>query len=193
MFYSIKGKILDKRKNYLILETEGGLGFKIFVSPVFYNDIPDIGEVGRFFVYVFIKDEKYFEIFGFLSEEDSQFFELLKKVNGVGPRSAMAIFEAGPSNIIKEAIATEKSEVLSRASGIGKKLAEKIILELKEKVSSNTILSGVSLEKDLELEDALVGLGYNKSDARQSIKMIPEDLSEFEERFKSALKVLGKK
>lgn len=119
-------------------------------------------------------------------------FELLNSVAGVGPKSALALLGLGEVKNLKAAILSNKADVLTKAPGIGRKTAERIILELKSKVSTEEgAIEG--LESDLELEDALLDLGYSKSDIRKIINQVPNKQSPLNERLKAALKLLGEK
>lgn len=190
MYYSIDGELILKADKFIVIEA-GGVGYRIFASESNFANLPKTGEKIKFFVHHHLREDSE-ELYGFLKAEDLDFFESLISVSGVGPRSALAIIDLAPIADLRTAISSGKAEFLCRASGIGKKTAERIILELKAKFSKFGNDAG-KLEKNLELEDALISLGYQKSEIRQVLANISENESSFDKRFKAALKQLGKK
>ncbi|MDP2855567.1 MAG: Holliday junction branch migration protein RuvA [bacterium] len=190
MFYSLEGILSQKTEKFVALENQG-FGFRIFVSRETLEKLPKIGEKAKFFLHLHVR-EGAMELYGFLTREEMEFFELLISVSGIGPKSALGLLGLSTVANIKSAIIANKAEFLNRAPGIGRKTAERIILELKSKLTAGD--DGVSrLEGDLELEDALVDLGYDRSTSRQAIKKVAAAPTSFGERLKEALKMLGKK
>ncbi len=190
MFYSLEGIIVQKTEKFIALENQG-FGFRIFVSRETLEKSPKMGEKAKFFLHLHVREEA-LELYGFLTREEMDFFELLNSVSGIGPKSALGLLGLSTVDNLKSAIIANKVEFLNRAPGVGRKTAERIILELKSKLTSGE--DGVSrLEGDLELEDALVDLGYDRSTSRQVIKKIGLASASFDERLKEALKMLGKK
>jgi Holliday junction DNA helicase RuvA len=190
MFYSLEGVIGQKTEKFIVLENQG-FGFRVFISRETLEKSPKIGEKTKLFIYLHLREEA-MEFYGFLTREELEFFELLNSVGGIGPKSALGLLGLSSVDNIKSAIIANKSEFLNRAPGIGRKTAERIILELKSKLTAGE--EGTArLEGDLELEDALVDLGYDRSTSRKVIKKIPPAPASFDERFKEALKMLGKK
>ncbi|HPC37677.1 MAG TPA: Holliday junction branch migration protein RuvA, partial [Candidatus Paceibacterota bacterium] len=175
---------------FIVLKS-GDIAFKIFVHPQTLAQINNQKEKIRFFVYLNVKEDA-LELYGFLTQEELEFFELLNSVAGVGPKSALALLGFSEVKSLKAAILSNKIEVLTKAPGIGRKTAERIILELKSKISTE---EGAieELEADLELEDALLDLGYSKIDIRRIIKQASNKQLPLNERLKNALKLLGEK
>ena len=132
------------------------------------------------------------DLYGFLQKEEMELFEMLISVSGIGPKTALGLIGLSSVENLKTAIVSGKADFLHRAPGIGQKTAERIILELKSKLADEGG-DGSKLESDIELEDALVDLGYDKNVSRQAIKKIPEGIVDSEKRLKEALKLLGKK
>ncbi|HOK20772.1 MAG TPA: Holliday junction branch migration protein RuvA [Candidatus Paceibacterota bacterium] len=190
MLYFIDGEVVRLSSKFIVLKS-GDIAFRIFVHPETIVQIGDQKEKIRVFVYLNVK-ENALELYGFLTQEELEFFELLNSVAGVGPKSALALLGLGEVKNLKAAILSNKADVLTKAPGIGRKTAERIILELKSKVSTEEgAIEG--LESDLELEDALLDLGYSKSDIRKIINQVPNKQSPLNERLKAALKLLGEK
>jgi Holliday junction DNA helicase RuvA len=189
MIYFISGQVLLKSKDFLIIKTNG-IGFKIFTLEKILKNIK-IDEKINFYIYFHMR-ESGIELYGFLNKDELNFFELLNSVSGVGPKSALSILEKNDIKTLSLAIKNNKIEFLTRASGIGKKTAERIILELKNKIELQN-KEGVDLDSNLDVLEALMSLGYSKSEARQAIENLNDSLKSFEEKFKSALKFLTKK
>lgn len=190
MFYSLEGTLSQKTEKFVALENQG-LGFRIFVSRETLEKLPKIGEKAKLFLHYHLREDAA-ELYGFLTQQEMEFFELLTSVSGIGPKSALGLLGLSTVDNIKAAIIANKTEFLNRAPGIGRKTAERIILELKSKLIGGH--DGVSrLEGDLELEDALVDLGYDRLTSRQTIKKVSGTPVSFDERLKEALKMLGKK
>lgn len=193
MIYSIKGEILYKKENFLVIEA-GGIGFKVFVLNKFLKDV-NILESVSLFIYFYMR-ENIIELYGFQELKELEFFELLNSVAGVGPKLAMAILEKNDIKILASAIKNNKIEFLTSASGIGKKTAERIILELKNKIPVSWVEGAKEtkdLNLDLEIIEALVGLGYSKKEAQKAVQNLENNFNSFEEGFKKALKFLNKK
>jgi Holliday junction DNA helicase RuvA len=190
MLYFIEGEPLFFTSKAIILKS-GDIAYKIFVHPETIAQLIDKKEKVRIYVFLNVKEDA-LELYGFLTQEELEFFELLNSVAGVGPKSALALLGLGSVKNLKAAILSNKIEVLSKAPGIGRKTAERIILELKSKLESEEGMIE-SLEADLELENALIDLGYHKDAIKKVIKEVSDKTMPFNERLKKALKLLGKK
>ena len=167
-----------------------GVGYKVFVPAKIYEDLPLIGQVMRVFCHLHVREDM-LDLFGFLNESDLIFFERLITVSGVGPRSALAVKAIAPTDQLMAAVNEGDAELLTKASGIGRKTAERIVLELKGKLlvlkSAETVKM---MESDLDLEEALVGLGYSKQQAKRAIGQLDSLVKGLELRLKAALKLL---
>lgn len=184
MISYLKGKILEKGLTYIILENQG-VGYKVFVTPEMLGY--KAGEEVKLYTYLKVSDDGQ-ALFGLPDFATLQFFELLITVSGVGPKVALAILSAAKVDSIKQAIFNQDAAIFTRISGIGNKTAERIILELKNKVGVGEALSGVSSS---EVFDALLALGYNQREVREVVGKLDGKLTT-QEQLKQALKKLGK-
>jgi Holliday junction DNA helicase RuvA len=192
MIYSVSGKLALKGNNFVVIET-GGLGLKLFVSEGTLKGLPAVGGSAKLFSYFHVR-ENGMELFGFLSDDELGFFEMLISVSGVGPKSALAILDVAPMGELSAAIKEGRPDLLTRASGIGRKTAERVIVELKTKVQSSK--SGQVVEKmdvDGDLVEALSNLGYRREEARVAVGKVDAKIVGLEERLKAALGILSKK
>ncbi len=190
MIYHLKGILANKNNKFIVLDV-GGIGYKVFMPLLSFSKLPAIGGETKIFIHYHLRDSTT-ELYGFLSEEELDFFEKIISISGVGPKSALGIMDIDSVKNLKIAISSGKAELLNQATGIGKKTAERIVLELKQKFSS-TEEATIRLEKDLDLEQAIVSLGYRKSEIKKAISSLPEELEDFSSRLKEALRILGKK
>lgn len=131
------------------------------------------------------------DLYGFETKEELTWFELLLTVSGIGPRSALSIMNAVDVKTLERAIAAGDASALDRAFGIGKKTAEKIVLELKEKVGAPGDLERVS-GLDADVVEALAGLGYSAREAREAVRGLPKDISGTEARLREALRAASR-
>ncbi len=190
MFYSIEGKIVQKYDKFLVLEANG-IGYKIFISRETLSKMPQLGNSVKLFCSLEVRENAQ-DLFGFLSRDELDFYEILRTVSGVGPKSALSILALAPVRLIASSISQENISFLSKVSGIGRKTAEKIILELKDKVKFMSGGSQVGSE-DGDILEALTGMGYAMRDATHALEHLPKDLKDTTSRLKEALKILGKK
>lgn len=185
MISYLKGTILEKGLNYIVLlPAGGGIGYKVFVVPEILSK--SIGDELALYTYMKVADDGH-SLYGLPDFEALQFFELLITVSGVGPKVALAILSNAKIDAIKNAIANQDAGVFTRISGIGSKTAERIIVDLKNKVGA----AGVSFGAASDIFDALLALGYNQKEVRDVINKI-DSAKPQEQQLKQALKLLGK-
>ncbi len=192
MLYSISGKVALKGKNFVVIEA-AGLGLKVLTNERTIKSCPPVGGDAKLFSLLHMREDG-IELYGFHSAEELNFFELLISVSGVGPKSALSIMEVAELSKLAAAIKENRPDLLTRASGIGRKTAERIILELKNKVVA--IHSDITVEKmegDSDLLETLVSLGYRREEARNALSRVDPKLTELQDRLKAALKVLSGK
>jgi holliday junction DNA helicase RuvA len=184
MIAYLKGKILEKGLTYIIVENQG-IGYKVFVTPEVLQD--DLGQEVKLFIYHKVSEDGQ-ALFGLPDFSALQFFELLISVSGVGPKMALAILSSAPAASVKQAIANQDAGMFTRISGIGNKTAERIIVDLKNKVGAADLSSGGGSE----VFDALLALGYNQREVREVINKLKSDQPQ-DQQLKQALQLLGKK
>ena len=188
MIAHISGKIAEKFAGSVIVDVSG-VGYEVIV-PAGEFERAVLNEQIKFYTYHNITDRSQ-ELFGFSSLAAKKLFELLITVQGVGPRAGIAIMSLGETEEVRNAIACEDAKFIQKAAGVGKKSAERVILDLKDKVGM--VISkpdgagdSISLASDEALE-ALIALGFNLNDATKALEQIPRDLPT-EERITLALK-----
>jgi len=188
MIASISGKINKLNGNILIVEA-GGIGYRVFV-PVNYADNLKLGEIIKLHTHQHIRED-ILDLFGFLTEAELTFFEKLISVSSVGPKSALAVMSIAQVADLEKAILQEDLDFLTSISGVGKKTAQRIVLELKGKIvdqGDSSLSSG-----DKEVMEGLVNLGYTVKEVKEVINKIPKDTKGTAERIKTALKIIGSK
>lgn len=183
MIAFLKGKILEKGLTYLVVEN-GGFGYKVFVTPDAMAK--SLGEEVQFFTYHKVSEDGQ-ALFGLPDFATLQFFEMLITVSGVGPKVALAILSSAKVDAVKDAIARQDAGIFTRISGVGTKTAEKIIVELKNKISADSKQYTASSE----VFDALLALGYLQKEVREVVQKIDSSLPQ-DQQLKQALKLLAK-
>ena len=188
MIAHISGKIVEKFAGSIIVDV-AGVGYEVIV-PTNEFERAVLGDDIKFYTYHNITDRSQ-ELFGFSSLAAKKLFELLITVQGIGPRAGIAIMSLGETEDVRNSIACEDAKFIQKASGVGKKSAERVILDLKDKVGMailkhNSVGTNISLASDEALE-ALIALGFNLNDATKALEQIPRDLPT-EERITLALK-----
>ncbi len=190
MIAYLKGEIIYSNDKFLILNT-GNVGYKVSVTPETIL-LCEEGKQIALFIYTAVRENS-IDLFGFINKEELSFFELLLDVSGIGPRSALSIIGLAPIETVKSAIATGDVAYLNKVSGIGRKTAEKIIIELRDKLQNYKIIDGTSstLREDGDIIEALKSLGYSQNEARDALKQVPPSTEGTNARIKEALKVLS--
>jgi holliday junction DNA helicase RuvA len=192
MIYSIEGTLALKDDHFAVVQT-GGLGLKLFASRLTIEGLPATGADVKFYCHLHVREDA-LDLFGFTTERELVFFEMLIAVSGVGPRSALAILDTGPLDELSAAIKENRPDLLTRAPGIGRKTAERVIIELRNKVQAATSEATVAkMETDTDLLDALTSLGYRKEEARAALAKVGKEVEGTEARLRAALAVLSNK
>ncbi|MCS7221055.1 MAG: Holliday junction branch migration protein RuvA [Anaerolineae bacterium] len=182
----LEGRVLGRGKDYLIIQV-GGMGFKAF-APAPLLAQARVGEMVTVHTHLHIRENE-LALFAFSSEEELAMFELLITVSGVGPRTALAALSAMAVDSLRMAITQEQPELLARIPGIGKRTAQKIVMELKDKLPAVEIPEGLATltEADLQVVDALTALGYSVVEAQRAVQRLPREVTDVEERLRMAL------
>ncbi len=191
MISCLKGKISYKLKNSIIIEINN-IGYSVFVSENFFSELK-IGQELEVFTHQYVREEA-LDLYGFKTLEELEFFELLVSISGIGPKSALSVLAVAKLSDIKESIVRGDSHLLTKVSGIGKKIAERVVLELKDKLfkmGGDYDLSGGG-EFSADEIDALMSLGYSAMEAREALNKIDKDITDTGQKIKEALKKLSR-
>ena len=187
MISKLKGTVEHKDAKFIILMV-GGVGYKIFLASEQLEKIKESANISLW-TYLAVREDA-LTLYGFEEKEGLDFFEMLISISGIGPKTALGVINAATIPTLKKAVASEDISHLVKVSGIGKKIAEKIILELKGKFGREE--SGeISLKDEVDTMEALKSLGYSQSQAREALKQVDKNITGASERVKQALKILG--
>lgn len=170
----------------------GAIGYRVFLNKTTLTIIAKQKQEVKLYTFLNVKEDE-LSLYGFLKWGELEFFGLLNSISGVGPKSALAILDLASVEDLKGAIVHEKTDFLTKVSGIGLKTAQRIILELKSKISKVGGQITEFNDDDLEALEALQSLGYKLYDAREALKKVSAETTNTSERIREALKVLGRK
>jgi holliday junction DNA helicase RuvA len=186
MISILSGEVRITGNDHLVVNV-GGIGFKVYVPAGLRNQI-QIGDAISLNTQLIVREDS-LTLFGFSSETERDFFNLLLGVNGVGPRTALVALSTLSVDVIRRALLSEQADVLCRIPGVGKKLAQKMLIHLQGKVGEGEILAGEPyVDVNLQVLEALTGLGYSVVEAQAALQSIPRDASrDIEERLRLAL------
>jgi len=190
MIAKLKGKISFFYGNYVVIDVND-VGYKVQVTAHTLGRIASSSEV-ELYTHTYVREDT-LSLFGFLELEEFDMFELLISISGIGPKAALGILSIADPKMIRAAVLSEDPSILTRVSGVGKKIAQRVILELKNKVSDLTANQKEKASADSEALEALVSMGYSVSESREMLKNVPSEVSGIGERVKMALKSFGKK
>lgn len=186
----IKGKIIYKSQGFVIVGTNG-VGYKVFISEKTYLKLKDKEET-ELFIHTHVRED-ILDLYGFLTFDEMNFFEAILSVSGIGPKVGLAILAQGSVMEIKKAVASGDILFFNAVPGIGKKKAERFIMEIKDKIE--VILTeeeSVSIEDGEEVTEALKQLGYKNREAIEILRKIPNNIKKTENKVAWALKNIGK-
>ncbi len=185
MIAHLRGTIIDKDGKHLILEVNN-IGYKVFATTETIESKP-LGEERGLWIHHVVREDAE-DLFGFSTKSELEFFELLIGISGIGPRTALGILNVTTIGALKKAVMSGDTSHLTKVSGIGKKNADKIVLELKGKFDHESYTENEN--EDIDVVEALQSLGYNQNDARKALKEIKGGSAQ--EKIKQALKILNK-
>ena len=192
MIHSLSGILAQKKLSFVVVDVHG-VGYKVSLPARVHEALPEAGEPVLLYCHLVVREDAH-ELYGFLRETDLSFFEKLLTVNGVGPKSGLAIMGLSEPHELASAITEGRADVFMRAAGVGRKTAERVVLELRGKLPSLGGLDAVArMESDMDVEDALVGLGYGRAEARRAADAVPRTVTGTEDRLKAALKSMRTK
>ena len=193
MISYLRGTVLAQKERYIILVVDKAIGYRVHVTAQFLEHVQPNDDI-ELFIHTHVREDS-LELYGFSAMEELEFFEQLNTVSGVGPKSALGVMSVAPLADVKKAIIHGDPALLQKVSSIGKKTAERIIVELKEKITVTGAgeKGGMSITENVQLFEALSSLGYKDSEIRSVIRHIPAESKELPEKIKEALKVLSKR
>ena len=199
MIYSLTGELTYIGDQFLVVEC-GGVGFKCFTSVATSANAGRIGDQIRLYTYLSVKEDA-LDLYGFNTENELRAFKLLISVSGVGPKAAVSILSEMSADKLSLAVAAGDTKAITRANGVGKKIAERIVLELKDKMagvtlssSESSVSAAASVAEDSpagEAVAALVALGFSKSDAAAAVGAMDSSLPA-DEMIRQGLRQLSK-
>lgn len=194
MFSYIKGDLADVSADSIVVENNG-IGFHIFIPGSMIPALPTVGSEIKIYTYFLVKEDA-MNLYGFLAKDDLNVFKLLLTVNGIGPKGALAILSTITPDDLRFAVLAGDSKAISKAPGVGNKTAQRLIIELKDKLSIEDVMNkeeeGIVLPKSddhrNEAVQALVALGYSQSEAFKAVNKVEGDGLDTEDILKMALK-----
>lgn len=188
MISTLRGQIQEVSDDFIVLDVNG-IGFKVNVSFLSLSKIKKEEKI-KLYTYLHVR-ENILALYGFLDSVEAEFFEILIGISGIGPKAGLKILNAVSVEELKQAISSGNTSILTKISGIGKKMADKITLELKNKIEplSKTKYTDQTLVDAL---DALIKLGYSSREAREALQDVSKSAKTTEDKVKWALKNLGK-
>lgn len=200
MISYIKGELVEVTENSIVLDHQG-MGFSIMMPGSILDKLPQIGSELKVHTYLYVKED-ILDLYGFLTRDDLKIFKLLITVNGIGPKGALAILSALSPDDLRFAVLAGDAKTISKAPGIGSKTAQKLIIELKDKLKIEDVLDGAGegyVSQDnmadtasAEAVMALTSLGYSAADAPRAVRMVENVQSmDSEAILKAALKKLA--
>ena len=193
MIAHLRGKLISKHPNQAIVEA-AGVGYDVHISVPTFSDLPALGAETAFFIHTHVREDA-LALFGFLKLEEKQLFEKLISVSGIGPKLAITILSGMPAETMVAAIRGNNVAALTRIPGIGKKTAERMVLELRDKLEgfgqAPTVAAASPVEEDVI--SALVNLGYQRPVAEKALARLGSTSGEnFDALFRKALGALAK-
>lgn len=189
MIGSLKGEVTAIRAGFAIISA-GGVGYRIAGTR---GTIAKLTLGASTFVWThLIVREDVLDLYGFETEDEMRFFEMLLTVSGIGPKSALAVLDIASIETLRSAISSGNSGYLTNVSGIGKKTAEKIIIELRDKVGISEVSTDATLRGDEDALEAMRALGYSATEARDALRKVPTTVTSGTDRLREAIKIMGK-
>ena len=201
MYAYIKGELAEINTDHIVIEA-GGIGYQVFISLQTFDYLPSVGENLKIYTYLYLREDAMI-LYGFLTKDDLELFKLLISVSGIGPKGGLAILSTLEADDLRFAIVSGDAQAISKAPGVGGKTAQRVILELKDKLSledafeaktehvqKNVAAAGGSVKNDAVM--ALTALGYSSTESLKAVSAveITEDM-DVEEVLKAALKHLS--
>lgn len=189
MISKLHGIIEEINDTSLVLGV-GGVGYEVYCLKRARTTLSTkIGEELTIYTHYHLR-ENAAELYGFLDKAEREMFVILIGISGIGPKGALNILNVSSTNVLKRAIAQGDTSILTKVSGIGERIAQKIILELKDKFSEWGALPG-DIRGEVDVVDAVHSLGYSRRDAQQALREVPDTVEKMEDKIREVLKILG--
>ena len=201
MIAYLEGRVLLSGKGMLVIKTDSGVGYKVHVSQLLLSKYGPSDDIALH-THTHVRDDE-LTLYGFAVQEEKDWFEMLIKTTGVGPKLGLAILSALPVSQLTDAVLKENMAAFSRVSGIGRKTAAKLCLDLRDHLNNghlsvsaesrsvNPVNSGIPVDEDRELASALKNMGYQEREIRQVLHQTGDREDSFEVRLKKALSLLA--
>lgn len=201
MYAYIKGELAEVNPDHIVLET-GGIGYQIFIPGTVFSYLPALGETLKVYTYLYLREDAMI-LYGFLEKDDLELFQLLISVSGIGPKGGLAILSTLDADDLRFAILSGDAKAISKAPGVGGKTAQRVILELKDKLSLEDAFeakhahvqmanpsTGSLVKNDAVL--ALTALGYSQTESLKAVSAVEiTENMDVEEVLKAALKYMS--
>ncbi len=190
MIASLHGTVQRIGKDNLVISV-GGVGLRVFVPRTVLEDVGGVGRSISLHTHLIVREQD-LSLYGFESEDDLGLFELLLGVNGVGPKVALAILSTLSPEMLQSAIMQEETVILQRVPGIGKKTAERIMFQLRDKLDFTAVSTTMPFVSDIDSDviDILTGLGFSIVEAQSALQKLPREAKTIDERVQMALQQL---
>jgi len=188
MISHLEGTVHSTHAGFLILSV-GGVGYKVATTRETLASLKG-AKSASLWTHLAVREDV-LDLYGFNTEEELRFFDMLLTVPGIGPKSALAVLDIASIPTLRSAISAGNASYLTNVSGIGKKTAEKIVLELKDKVGAGVDSRSASLKGDEEALEAMRALGYSQTEARDALRKVPAEVEKSAQRLREALRILG--
>lgn len=192
MIGRIHGRLLEKNPPQILVDVNG-IGYEIYVPMSTLYNLPEIGEEVTLFTHFSVREDAQL-LYGFFSKNERALFRLLVRISGIGPKIALSILSGISPQMLSQAVSEQESGLLTRIPGIGKKTAERIVLELKGKLNETFGIENTSSPSNstkADITSALISLGYSEREALQAVKELAADIS-VNDGIREALKRLSK-
>ncbi len=191
MIARLNGLLIEKAPPFIVIDC-AGVGYEVEVSMSTFYNLPELGVKVQLLTYMVVREDAQL-LYGFATDQEKQTFKQLLKVNGIGAKSALAILSGVSVADLAAAVSAQDTSMLTRIPGIGKKTAERLLLEMKDKFAVTDVTGGTHHAKPAthDVLNALLALGYNEREAQLAVKQLAADIS-VSDGIKQALKLLSK-
>ena len=190
MIGRLTGILVEKNPPQITLDVQG-VGYEVDVPMSTFYNLPAVGELVSLHIHMVVREDGQF-LYGFAAEDERSVFRQLLKISGVGARIALAVLSGMSVTDLAQAVATQDAGRMVRIPGIGKKTAERLLLELRDKLPKSAATESVQApSSDGDILNALLALGYSDKEARAALKLLPENVS-VSDGIRQALKLLSK-